>query len=360
MPRLGPRGGVAGPHGGVIGQVEDDAPAMVAVQRLDRHRVADGGGRSGRLLLVADHLGARHRHAGRRQQLVGQLLVGRDVDAQRAGLAGHGGADALLVDAVAQLHQRLLVQADGRDVAQGGLVQDGLGRRAERRALGQQDQLLELDAEVEVRLRRDQVVDQPHRQAPGRQAHALLAERVDDVVLPRLAGAAGLAAADLGAGLALQLQRDVLGHVAQPGALAQAPGEAAGAARAAGVAADLRQHVQQPLDEAGNGARRELLQHAQVDHQLDGGLVAPVVRPTVDPRLDDLQLSGRLELSCGWPRCAPPSPSSARRAGAWRRRCSFAGLLVHASRAAPPDGDAHAPVRCHRRPPPRCGGSGGG
>ena len=160
--RLGARHRVAGAHRIGVGEVEDHAPAVVAVERLDRHRVVDPLRGRDRLVGVAHHLGARHRHAGPRQQLVGELLVRRDVDAQRAGVRGHGGPDPLLVDAVAELHQRRLVEADPGDVAQARLVEQRLGRGAERRPLGEPHELLELGREVEAGVRLDQVVDQPH------------------------------------------------------------------------------------------------------------------------------------------------------------------------------------------------------
>src|SRR5918992_31595 len=149
-------------------------------------------------------------------------------------------------------------------------------------SLGEQDQRFELAPEVEVRLRLDEVVDEAHREPPGGPPDALLRVRVHDVVAAGLAGAARLAAAHLGAGLALQLQRDVLGHVPGPRPAAQPPLEAARAAGAAGV-----------LPDAGEPLRWELLEDAEIDDQLDRRVVAPVVGPAVDARLDDAQLGPR-------------------------------------------------------------------
>ena len=102
---LCPRSGVPRSHRGLVREVEHHPAPMVAVNRLHRHRVADAGRRSGSLILAAHHLGARDGDAGRLQQAIGELLVRGDVDAQRAGLAGHRGPDPLLVYPVAQLHQ---------------------------------------------------------------------------------------------------------------------------------------------------------------------------------------------------------------------------------------------------------------
>ena len=119
-------GGVAGAHRSVIREIEHDAPAVVAVDRLHGHGVTNRRGRGRGLVLGADHFRARDRDAGRMQQPVGELLVGGDVHPQRARLAGHGRPDPLLVDAVPQLDEGLLVEPDVRDVAQCGLVEEGL------------------------------------------------------------------------------------------------------------------------------------------------------------------------------------------------------------------------------------------
>jgi hypothetical protein len=113
----------------------------------------------------------------------------------------------------------VLVEPQPGDVAGRGLVEDGLGRGAEGRPLGPEDEPLQLGGEVEARVGLDQVVDQPHGQPPGGQPDLVVAVAVDHVVLAAGAGAAGLAPPLLAPGLALQLEGDVLGHVAQPGPL---------------------------------------------------------------------------------------------------------------------------------------------
>ena len=234
------------------------------------------------------------------------------------------------MDAVAELDERLVVEADRRDVPQRRLVEERLGRGPERESLGEQDQPLELGSEVEGRIGLDEVVDQAHGELAGGHADALLRVRVDDVVLPRLAGAAGLAAADLRARLALELERDVLGDMPDPGALVQPIGEAADAPGAARVLADAGQHLEQSLAEAGDRVRREVLEDPEVDDELDRRVVVPVVRAAEDPGLDDRQLR-----SAGPSRAArwPPSARDGR-----GRPWSLAGLLDATRRAesAPP------------------------
>ena len=114
----------------------------------------------------------------------------------------------------------MAVEAQRRDVARGGLVEDRLRRRPERLALREQDQALELLEVVEARARdppgATRWLTSRTASAPGREPDRLLAELVDDVVLAGRAGAAGLAVADRRAREVLELQRDVLRDVARP------------------------------------------------------------------------------------------------------------------------------------------------
>ena len=88
----------------------------------------------------------------------------------------------------------------------------------------------------------------------GRDALLLLRVLVDHVSRRRaiVADAARLAERDVLAGDVLQLDRDVLEHVAEPGAvvLAHAADEAAGLAIRAAVVGQARQRRDQPVDEA--------------------------------------------------------------------------------------------------------------
>ena len=88
------------------------------------------------------------------------------------------------------------------------------------------------------------------RHPAGLEADGLLAVLVDDVVLAVLAGRPGLAVADVGAGEVLELERDVLGDVADPGAVAQAGDEAAAPAERAGVVLEGRQQRDERVGEA--------------------------------------------------------------------------------------------------------------
>ena len=219
-------------------QVEAHAAAVVAVERLDHDRVADPAAAGHCLVGRAHRLLLGHRQAGRAEQPGGEVLVGGDVDRDRGGLRGHGGADPLGVDALAELDEGVLVEPDPRDVARDGLVEDRLGRRTERRPLGAQDEALELGLPVELRVGLDEVVDQPDGEPAGGEADVLVDVAVDDVVDARLAlDLAGLAAPDVVTDDLLEGERAVLGDVAEPGALVEPLDEAAAAAARARVVA---------------------------------------------------------------------------------------------------------------------------
>ncbi len=100
-------------------------------------------------------------------------------------------------------------------------------------------------------------------------------------------------------------------------------------ARSARVLPDAGQHLEQRLGEAGDRVRREVLEDAEVDDELDGRVVVPVVRPAVDTGLDDPQL--RFRARAGWG--AGRRPRATRASCGRACRASLAGLLVDAASA---------------------------
>ena len=300
-----------------LAEVELHAAAVVAVERLDDARVADAVRGVGGLVLGLDDRALRDGQAGRVEEAVRQALVRRDVDGDATRPRGHRRPDPLLVDALAELDERVAVEADVRDVAARGLVEDRLRARAEGLALGEPDDALELGHEVElvVRVARgDEVVDERDRDLAGLDADCLLAVLVDDVVVAVLAGASRLAVADVGAGEVLELEGDVLGDVAGPGAFLEPRDEAAAAAEGAGVVLEARQEVDQGVGEARDLVGRELLEDAEVDHHPDDRLAGPVVGAAEDARLDDPE--GRLRAVLGRCGALRRSRGRARLAGA--------------------------------------------
>ena len=193
--------------------------------------------------------------------------------------------------------------------------------------------LLELGLEVELGIVLDQVVDQPDRELAGRQPDRLVGVGEDHVVLAAdTLHPTRLAAAHVVADRLLQLQGDVLGHVAQPGALLQPLHEPAAPTAAAGVVAQTRQPLQQALGEAGDQVGGEVLQHAQVDDQLDRRLVVPHVRARGRP---------------GWTGSSARGGASQRRSRSWAEplgsRWNEAWWCVGGSRLILPPTDPGCP-----------------
>ena len=135
------------------------------------------------------------------------------------------------MDALAELHERVLVEPDPRDVAGDGLVDDRLRRRTERGALGAQDEVVELLLEVEVGVGLDEVVHESYGEPPGLETDLLVDVAVDDVVAALLAlHLTRLAAPDVVADHLLEREGDVLGDVTEPGALVEPLDETAATA----------------------------------------------------------------------------------------------------------------------------------
>ena len=112
-------------------QVDGDAAAVIAVVRLQHDGVADATCRVDRHVDGLHETLPRNRQAEIREDLVRLLLVGRQLDGDVRRAPRDGGLDALLIAAISQLDQRLLVEADPRDTALLGRVHDGCGAGAE-------------------------------------------------------------------------------------------------------------------------------------------------------------------------------------------------------------------------------------
>ena len=205
---------------GVTAQVEHDAPTVIAVQRLEDHGVADAVGQPDRIVDRTHRLRSRNRQPSSREQRESELLVAGDVNRNRGRLRGHRGPNPFLMDSLAELHERGGVEPQIGNVAAHRLLDDRLGGRPESGPLAADDEPLQRLVEVEVRIGDDQVVDQPDGQLAGGQPDRLVVVGVDHVVAATLAlDLPGLAAAHVVADGLLQLQRHVLGDVANPGAL---------------------------------------------------------------------------------------------------------------------------------------------
>src|SRR5207302_10626089 len=108
-------------------------------------------------------------------------------------------------------------------------------------------------------------MDQPDGEVPRLHADPLLDVAVDHVVLPLRARASRLAAVDLRAGLALELERDVLRDVADPRSVPEPGDETPGAPQRARVVLQSGQQLQEPLVEPWERIARPVLERAEVD-----------------------------------------------------------------------------------------------
>ena len=102
---------------GVGGESNRDAAPVVAVVRLGHHRKTDALGRAYRLSLALHQFLPRHRQTQGGKYFVGFFLVASQLHRDVRRTAGDRRLDALLVLAVTQLNQGLIVEAQPGDAA---------------------------------------------------------------------------------------------------------------------------------------------------------------------------------------------------------------------------------------------------
>ena len=183
-----------------VGEVDRDPPSVVGVERLHHHRVADPLGGLDRVFRGLHQPLLRHRQAEVAEDAVGLFLVGGQLDGDVRGAAGDGCLDPLLVAAVAELDQALVVEPDPGNPPLLRRPHQRHGAGAERAPLGKPDELVPLGRKVEPLRHRalgpelagEQGVEQGEAELAGLEAHVLLLVLVDDVVMCRGAVGAGL------------------------------------------------------------------------------------------------------------------------------------------------------------------------
>src|SRR5207253_2685972 len=132
------------------------------------------------------------------------------------------------------------------------------------------------------------------RIAPRREPNLLVAIGEHDIVDARPPfHRTRLAARHPIAGKGLQLQRDMLGDMSEPGPLPQPPHEAAAPAVGTAVPVQTGQHGEEPVREARNAVAWPFLQLPKVELDSDHWRVAVDVRTPIDPDLRDLQRPGQ-------------------------------------------------------------------
>ena len=198
---------------GVGGEVHRDAAAVVAVDRLHHHRVADGVGGVDGVLGVADVVLARDRQAEVGEEAGAELLVGGDLDGGVRGLAGQRRLDALLVLALADLDEAGVVEAHPGDVAGLGRADEGEGGGAEGAAAGEMVEVVDRLGDVGALAvaRGDELEDDGAGDLAGLEADLLGFVAVEDLDLVGVGG--GARHGDLGGSAGAVLERDGdLGH----------------------------------------------------------------------------------------------------------------------------------------------------
>ena len=260
-------------------EMDRDRASVVAVVRLDHHRVADPA-RGARGCVGALHqllLGDRKTDHG--EDLVRLLLVARELHRDVRGASGDGRLDALLEASIAQLDQRLAVEPDPRDVARLGGLHDRRRARSECAALREADERVALPREVErvgllacAQRFGQERVDEPDRELRRLEPFVLVLVLEDHVVDARLVGAARLAEGDPYSCDVLQFDRDMLEHMPEPGALVlgHAADEATRLAVRTAVLVQPGQSGEQAVDERAAEPRGgPLLERAEVELEAD-------------------------------------------------------------------------------------------
>ena len=290
---------VGGAHRGTVAQVECDAAAVIAVVGFDHDGEAQLLRRDRGFLLGVDEALLRHRKPKVAEDAVRLFFVGGDLDGDVPRLAGDRRLDALLVLAVAELHEALVIEPDPRDVARFGSAHECSRARSQGAALREADELVArlfeheaLGDSISGSQRMGQQREQQQQpELAGLDADFRLLELEHDLVDARGSRRARLAEGDARARGVLQLDRDMLEHVAQPGALVlgQAADEAARLAVGAAVLAQARECFDQSIHERfAQLHARPLLQLAEIDDEADDGEVGVKAGAEIDGGVEQL------------------------------------------------------------------------
>ena len=261
------------------GDVGGDAAAVIARERLGHDRPADPVGGGLRLLERIADLALRHRDAGIVEDLLGPFLVVGDRVADDARGVGHRRLEPPLLHAVAELGiARALGQVVGRDAAVARGLDDRAGRGAERVRVAHLLQVVDDGLKVDVlavvelagRCRprpRPRPGPWPRRGSGRRRCRCpCRSYRRSCRSRPR-------------SRQVLQLDGDVLDHVAGIGAVADPLQEAARLADRAAVIVDGGDQVLELLGDPRDLVARPVLQFLDVEPHVDGLVAAVIVRP---------------------------------------------------------------------------------
>ena len=191
------------------------------------------------------------------EQILGEVFVFGNALGNGAGLVGFRGPNPALVGAVTELNQIAIVEANGRNIAIGGGVNNASGAGSYAKAI---DHLGEIGNDLIDW--EGAVLDGGHDQVAGGlksgAADSFIAGANDHFVNASRACFSGFAETGLHAGAVLQLKGHVLHDVAGPGALRQSLQKAASFANAASVLDKTGKHILEPLVKTGEGVGGEV------------------------------------------------------------------------------------------------------
>ena len=287
--------GKGGFHLVILGQVDRHTAPVVGIQRFDHHRITDPLCAAHRLARIVNHALLRHRQAQIVEQIVGVFLVAGYFHRDMAGLRGDRRLNPLLVLAVPELDQRIIIQPEPRDTTLFGGLDQRSGRGAEFLALGAQHEGSQLFLPVELGIKiildlglktvGQKMHQEPQRQLPRCQSDIALTVLVDHVVLRRVAGATGPAKGDLSTGDTLNFQRAMLHDMAHPGTLilAQTPDEPARLAVGTSMFVKTGQGCDQTANEFLTDPRRgPFFKHTKIDNMANDREPRPDIGPYKD------------------------------------------------------------------------------
>ena len=262
----------------LFGKFERHTAGMVAVGGFDTHGQTDVLRRLPSRGGAVHNAALRHGHAAHGEQLLGQVFVFGYAFGNGAGAVGFSGPNAPLLLAMAQLNQVAIIEANGRNAALAGGIDNAGGAGADAQAVHQVFEAVDFGNHIEGAVF-DGGQNQVARGLQGAAANRLVPSSDHDFVHTARAGFAGFAKTGLHARLGLQLQGHVFQHVASPCAFFQALQKAAALTHAAAVFDQPGQPGTQALVEAWQGVGWVVFKGANVDQCFQHGAVSPDVGP---------------------------------------------------------------------------------
>ena len=271
------------------GEIDGNPPALIAIAGLHHDRRADLLGDDPGIGGIGHRAPRRHRNTRLGEQRPGQFLVLRDRFGHGTGAIGFRRQNPALLCPLPQPHQRALRQPAERNPPGLGRFHNGAGARSELHIQQQPPQALQFCAYVEG-IARDSGKDQPMSGVDALNGKFFLDVFNRHAIDTAGGGSAGPAIPHDRPAECLQFERDMLQHVAHPGAVAHPLKKSAALADRAAVFDHARQPLHDAVVETGERVGGEVFQMAQIDPRFENRKAGPLVGTTQN--LDLLNLHG--------------------------------------------------------------------